>query len=68
MTVPSSFRKYPLAWANVAFILIVYAVFIGIAVSMHRPITVHDVTAIWPLHLILAINIAAVLGFLKAKK
>lgn len=65
---PSSFRAYPLAWANVAFILIVYAGFIGVALVMNRQITLHDVTMIWPLHLILAINLAAVLGFLKPKK
>lgn len=65
---PSSFRRSPLAWANTAFILIGYAILVGIAVAMHRRITVSEVLALWPLHIIFALNLAVVLGFLQPKK
>jgi hypothetical protein len=35
---------------------------------MHRRITVSEVLALWPLHIIFALNLAVVLGFLQPKK
>jgi hypothetical protein len=66
--VPSSFRKHPLAWANVAFILTGYAIFTGIALSMHRRITFPEVMSLWPLHIIFVLNLAVVLGFLRPRQ
>lgn len=65
---PPSFRKYPLAWANIAFILIGYVIFIGIAVTMRRSLELVDLLNIWPVHILLILNLAVVTGRITLKK
>ncbi|PIB96737.1 hypothetical protein [Caulobacter sp. X] len=65
---PLIFRKYPLAWANIAFILIGYVIFYGISVAMKRSLEVVDLVNIWPVHLVLFFNIAVVAGVIKVGK
>jgi len=56
------FSRTPLAWANLAFILILYGVLGAVVLSTQGRITSRDVLLIWPLHVIFAINVLAVLG------
>lgn len=65
---PTSFRKYPLAWANIAFILICYAIFGGISFAMKRNLELADFVNIWPVHFLLALNLAIVTGIIKLEK
>lgn len=65
---PFSFKKYPLAWANIVFILIGYLIFYGISVAMSRSIEVVDLVNIWPVHLVLLFNIAIVSGVIRLGK
>lgn len=58
----SRFSRTPLAFANVALILIIYVVLGALALSIRGRITGQDVGMIWPIHLILAVNLLAIFG------
>jgi hypothetical protein len=57
-----SIADNPLAWANVIFIILVYGLFGALAFVMGRTITWQEAGAIWPLHVILAINLLGIFG------
>lgn len=62
MSTESRFGRTPLAFANVALILIIYLVLGALAFSSRGRITGQDIGMIWPIHLILAVNLLAIFG------
>lgn len=56
------FRRAPLAWANVAFIVILYGIFGAVVLKTQGRITGADIGLIWPIHLMLALNLLAIFG------
>lgn len=56
------FRRTPMAFATVALLVIMYGIFVAVVVSTTGALTVRDIIFIWPLHLILALNLFAIFG------
>jgi hypothetical protein len=53
--------RNPLAWANLVFLLFCYALMAGLVLWKRRPMTSGELTLLWPLHVMFAVNLLAIL-------